>query len=263
VEGLEQMSEAAKPPEKRIKLPADAPNRPLPIWRYMSFARFVWTLQNRALWFSRADLLGDTWEFYPTRQQVPKFIKLWEEDVATGRPTPYKTVDEARAGLKIAVWRTRRTTFVNCWTFRSTESYSMWRDYCLSREGVAIRATMGRLYDSLDAPIEVLKVRYEPEPEDMGSLDLWLGTQKRPPFESEKEVRAILPLPLADPDKTPPGLSIVWDVAKLVDKIRVHPDATPEFLDTVRRTAKAFAPALTDLVEQSEMLGDPEAAFHL
>ncbi len=32
------------------------------VWRYMSFAKLVWTLQNEELWLSRADLLGDKWE---------------------------------------------------------------------------------------------------------------------------------------------------------------------------------------------------------
>jgi hypothetical protein len=32
------------------------------VWRYMSFARFVWLLQKRQLWLARADLLSDPWE---------------------------------------------------------------------------------------------------------------------------------------------------------------------------------------------------------
>jgi hypothetical protein len=32
------------------------------VWRYMKFSRFIWLLQKKQLWMSRADRLGDSWE---------------------------------------------------------------------------------------------------------------------------------------------------------------------------------------------------------
>jgi len=32
------------------------------VWHYMSFSRFVWLLQKKQRWLSRADRLGDLWE---------------------------------------------------------------------------------------------------------------------------------------------------------------------------------------------------------
>jgi hypothetical protein len=32
------------------------------VWRYLSFSRFMWMLQNKQLWLSRADKLDDPWE---------------------------------------------------------------------------------------------------------------------------------------------------------------------------------------------------------
>jgi hypothetical protein len=228
----------------------------------MSFGRFVWLLQKKELWFAIADKLDDAWEFWTSSQQVPKYLELWKKDRAAGNQTRYETEDEAREGVRRAIIRTRRTTFVNCWTRREVESYGMWRDYCLSREGVAIRTTVGRLYDSLQAPVEVVPVSYRADPSDIGLLDLLLAAQKRPPFESEQEVRAVLPLsPYLNADAPPAGLGVPWVPADHVDRIRVHPDATPEFADTVRRTVDAFAPVLTALVEVSEMTLDPETSF--
>ena len=32
------------------------------VWRYFSFPRFVWLLQQRKLWLARVDTLEDPWE---------------------------------------------------------------------------------------------------------------------------------------------------------------------------------------------------------
>ncbi len=44
------------------------------VWRYMSFAKFVWTIQNKCLWLSRADLLGDPWEISLSGEQLQLVI---------------------------------------------------------------------------------------------------------------------------------------------------------------------------------------------
>jgi hypothetical protein len=36
----------------------------------MSFGRFVWMVQNRALWLSRLDMLGDGWEAALSPEQM-------------------------------------------------------------------------------------------------------------------------------------------------------------------------------------------------
>jgi len=35
------------------------PDPDVKIWRYMALSKFVWMIQKRALYFCRADLLGD------------------------------------------------------------------------------------------------------------------------------------------------------------------------------------------------------------
>jgi hypothetical protein len=37
------------------------------VWRYIDLSKFVWMLQRKALYFTRADLLGDPYEAYYTR----------------------------------------------------------------------------------------------------------------------------------------------------------------------------------------------------
>jgi hypothetical protein len=47
--------------------PGAAPDELEKVWRYMNFSRFVWMLQTKQLWLSRADLLGDPWENHAFR----------------------------------------------------------------------------------------------------------------------------------------------------------------------------------------------------
>jgi hypothetical protein len=42
-----------------FRQPADTT---VPVWRYTDLSKFVWMLQKNALYFSRADLLGDPYE---------------------------------------------------------------------------------------------------------------------------------------------------------------------------------------------------------
>src|SRR5690349_14972951 len=104
-----------------LPLPADAPNRPKAIWRYLSISRFIWLLERKALWFARGDLLGDRWEGMPNKAQVTAALTSWEADVANGKTTPYANRDEARAGLARVVLYVPMNSYVNCWTFRTAE----------------------------------------------------------------------------------------------------------------------------------------------
>ncbi len=45
------------------------------LWRYMDFSKFVWLLQNKALWLARSDLLGDPWEISLSGMQLENVIK--------------------------------------------------------------------------------------------------------------------------------------------------------------------------------------------
>jgi hypothetical protein len=44
------------------------------VWRYMSFSRFIWLLQKKQLWLSRADRLGDPWEISLAGNQLEHVI---------------------------------------------------------------------------------------------------------------------------------------------------------------------------------------------
>jgi hypothetical protein len=221
------------------------------IWRYLTFGRFVSLLQTKRLWLSRVDLLGDDWEMRLAGEQLAHVI-------ARHPPTPLDAVPEdpmERARRIIRNWRL--TSFVNCWSAQAHESHALWRVFCPTAEGVAIRSTLERLKASVGNPIEVRKVIYEPPgshrrtptPKD-------LITQKRPMFEYEHEYRLVF-IKDATPDETVKGIALEWNPEAWIEAIRIHPEADKVFAETVVREVEQYAPALKDRIQPSDMVEEP------
>src|SRR6516165_10614342 len=88
-----------------------APDNATNVWRYMSFSRFVWLLQKKKLWLSRADRLGDPWEISLAGSQL--------EDVISRHPiTPIgekrRETAMERSERIIRLWR--QNAFISCWS---------------------------------------------------------------------------------------------------------------------------------------------------
>ena len=153
--------------------------RPEKVWRYLRFSRFVWLLQKKQLWLSRADLLGDPWEITLTGDQLDHVIS---HAPITTLPLPKIKPETAmeRAKRIIPLWR--REMFVNCWSNSDQESHALWRVYCDSPEGVAIQTTLTKLQASV-GNLPVLRVSYEiPGSRRQTPTRLDLVTKKRPMF---------------------------------------------------------------------------------
>jgi len=82
------------------------------LWRYMSFAKFLWLLQNKKLWLARADTLNDPWELALAGEQL--------ELVILRRPIRRLDSTEPQEniyGRAIRInKRWRETTFISCWS---------------------------------------------------------------------------------------------------------------------------------------------------
>ena len=155
------------------------------VWRYLSFARFVWMLDEKALWMSRADQLGDGWEMaFLTEELVPP---LAHPDLVTA---PYDTPELVAVRKKMRDVRER--TYVNCWHASNSESPAMWSVYCPGKEGVAVQTTLAKLKASVGTH-RVVKVRYDGlnarRVDDLTSADL--VSRKRKPFSYEREYRVV------------------------------------------------------------------------
>ena len=227
------------------------------VWRYMSFARFVWLLQKKQLWLSRADLLGDPWEITLAGNQLAHVIS---RHPILRLPLPDVMPETAmqRSERIIKMWR--RQTFVSCWSASDHESHALWRIYCQSAEGVAIQTTLARLTESVGG-LPLYRVTYEiPGSSNQTPTLPDLVAKKRPMFAYEQEVRVVLSTDWKDgahPDRDTLGHALEWDPEKSVELIRVHPEADYSFMETVTAAVEHYAPALKDRVAWSAMNARP------
>ncbi|MBI9051190.1 MAG: hypothetical protein JEZ00_17335 [Anaerolineaceae bacterium] len=220
------------------------------VWRYMSFSKLVWMLQNKRLWLSNANMLGDKWELMPLGQQLNSHI--------INRP-PTQSAEDATFELAEKVKLLRKNTYINCWTASEHESHALWKIFCPSSEGVAIQTTLGRLKQSIGLPI--VPVSYGSHDALESSPDpINLLMQKRPMFEYEQEVRIILVQDYSDSrhsNRQTIGVEVDWDPEIHLEMIWVHPEAGFWFMEAVSKLVSMMAPKLshesTPLVAWSKM----------
>src|SRR5438445_8674895 len=82
------------------------------IWRYFNFPKFVSLLQNRALYFSRANLLGDPLEGSFTQAREVERQALLENPPESFTREALEEVFHHNIDLVAAV---PSYTYVNCW----------------------------------------------------------------------------------------------------------------------------------------------------
>lgn len=221
-----------------------------PVWRYMSFAKFVWMLRTKQLWLSNAEFLDDKWEIM--------FDSVQLNTIINNRPSSV-SAEAALDSAKNVVTKLRKQAFINCWTASEHESHALWRIYCPTSEGVAIQTTLDRLQKSVVMP--VLEVNYSPNIGDSTTMDvIKLVTQKRPMFAYEQEVRVVLVQDLSDhehPDRMTFGTGLNWDPELHVENIWVHPEAPSWFIESVTEITRLLAPKLCGQVWWSKMNTSP------
>lgn len=121
-------------------VPADAV-----LWRYMDFPKLVSMLKDGALWFSRADLLGDPLEGSFTQAREIERQRLLENP-PEGRSRE-ELEDVLRHNARITS-ESRLNIYINCWHRGTHESMALWRGYGGGPYATAVRTTFG-LLDSL------------------------------------------------------------------------------------------------------------------
>lgn len=203
------------------------------VWRYMDFTKFVDMLARRHLFFTRIDRLEDPYEGAYTRPQV--------RTVGRPKPTPYAHFDP---GTDL-----RQYVYVSCWYVNPHESAAMWRIYCQSPEGVAVRTPFGALAAALRGEprrISAGRVRYlDYHADRMPDADgLMPFMCKRRSFEFESELRLMHYDEAAhdaeDDDDTPPGIGMAADLDHLIGDVLLAPTAEDWLVDLVREVAKQF-----------------------
>jgi len=224
-------------------------NPSISVWRYTDLSKFVWMLQQKALYLCRADTLPDQYEGYITRRmadpdRIVNAVRAQYE--REGKEFGQKVADNLRraAAYNIGFMRKLRSAFyVNCWHANQYESSAMWRLYTSVNDAICIRSTYRQLWDCLPNKAcflgEVSYLDYERDAFDQGNL-LNHIVHKRASFSHEHEVRAVMWVPgpiITAPDQqieTEPGKVVPVDLQKLIQEIYVAPDAKPPLMEVVQ-----------------------------
>ena len=211
------------------------------LWRYVDFTKFVSLLDKQALFFSRADKLGDPFEGSFSKVNVALRPEIYKDQIPEAELQ--KLVEFTRQLPKF--------TLISCWHGNGYESAAMWRLYARDRDGIAIRTDFVSLSASLvgDEDVFIGKVNYVdydqtfiPEGNTMAPF-----LYKRKSFEHEREVRAMMQtIPFMDAranvfeDNLEAGTYFDVDLSRLVHEVVVSPFAGEWFLDLVRSVASRY-----------------------
>lgn len=210
------------------------------IWKYLDLSKFLSLLETEKLFFSQPKHFEDPWEG-----------EFSDKDFKSLTLT---VTDTQRKELRSRFSLIRDRTAISCWHINNYESAAMWKLYLRNGEGIAIKSTIQKLGDALDAKplshdVHISDVKYIDYSNTHASStfdDLEVFFCKRPSFSHENELRAVVQLyappktgkhldDMENLTKTPPpngGIAIPVDLAKLVSEIYLAPK-TPAWLETL------------------------------
>jgi len=208
------------------------------IWRYMDFAKFMSLLDKSALFFPRADKLGDPFEGSYSKANICL------------RPQVYGEKDSQLISTLLGshIKALRRFTAINSWHLSEYESAAMWRLYLKSNEGIAIQSSFNRLKNCFnpkdeDNNIYIGKVKYVDYERD------WISEQnalepfinKRKSYDYEQELRAVIQKTVIKNGKFDTfkpsfeeGIDILVDLYLLIEKIYVAPTTSGWLFNLVK-----------------------------
>jgi len=227
------------------------------IFRYMDFPKFVSLLDTSALFFSRADKLGDPFEGSFSKANIEL------------RPQVYKGEVPQKAFVQLGefIKSLKKFTFINSWYLNEYESAGMWKSYLKSNEGIAIQSTFKKLKDSLkdkEHSIHIGKVKYIDYEKDWmpEGNSFYPFLHKRKNFEHEQELRVVIqdvPLKGGKIDFSTPlfdeGLYVSVDLNVLIDRIYLAPTCPKWLSELTESVTKKYG--LDKEVKQSSLDGAP------
>ena len=227
----------------------------------MDFTKFVALLESGALFFPRADKLGDPFEGSYSRGneslRPEKYKKMYDEV----EPELIRQINENKATF--AKWH-RQWTFISCWHMNPAESAAMWQLYANSNEAVAIRSSFYRLANALDEFTFIGTVEYIDFEKDWipETNTFYPYVHKRLSFSHERELRAVyVELPTnengIDMNAVPPDVGIEKPVNlnQLIESVYVAPTSPVWFERLVKNVCHRYS--LETNVHKSALDNEP------
>lgn len=222
------------------------------IWRYMDFEKFIWMIEEKALFFSNFKNFDDPLEGHFPFDNVLQICNVIRQ--------VNKSISEEEA-LNIAKKQVRQVQetiygagdyFINCWHMNNGESVAMWNLYSDLKLGIAIQSTYKNLSNCLfkheeHENIEIGIVKYTRKIDWKHELPIYRPfIHKRKSFSYEREIRAILFRP-HDTGKSKPetgnkeskdnitkGVSVSVDLNELINSIYISPKSHQYFEKVIR-----------------------------
>lgn len=201
------------------------PKKNAKIWRYMDITKFLSILNEKSLFFSRMDFLGDPFEgSLPTTQR--------QEKIGIGSSLPFHDY-------------LRKTTYVYSFHLNEHESAALWSIYTKAKQGVAIQSTFQRFCNCLSEytlnDVYIGMVNYIDYSKEIIPLEkniLPPLIYKRSSFEYEKELRALIWNPNQykryrnlsrenEVKKLPVGFYVPINLDVFIGKIYIAPTSPP------------------------------------
>lgn len=201
------------------------------VWRYMDLSKLVSLLDSSALFFTRADKLGDPFEgSLPIDHVVDQFNCTGK----LGSDTEW-----------------RRYVAVSCWHMNNHESAAMWKLYLKSDEGIAIQSSYKKLRESIidTETVHLGKVSYIDYETDrfnspFDAYEFAPYIHKRKSFEHEREVRAVIKRIPTGFDHTietiSDGIAIDTDITLLIEQIKLAPKSPKWILRVVESVVSRY-----------------------
>lgn len=214
------------------------------IWRYMDMPKFLSMLDRKALFFCRADRLGDKLEGSVTQATLVQREWLRHNAPAGMSQHAIETWADHQPEPRIFLLK---HVFVNCWHMGAHESMAMWRGYGGGDFGLAIQSTLAVLEQAFPkvsaipgrSPISVEAVTYG----DYNSREEYVPGRPLGPFlfksdvyKHESELRALF-LDLGG-GEVAAGIEVIVDLSALVQAVVVSPLAPAWYEELVRSTCR-------------------------
>ena len=205
------------------------------LWHYFKIENYRKLLKSEALWFARADKLGDPFEGSVSRLTIQARKTAFE--IAPALQRGDHTVFENLLIHESVGFRMQKLTYVNCWHANEGESSAMWQLYAPTG-GVAVRTTCTKLIQHTPSHSFVVGIRYANYVDEaIPDNDLTARfVFKRKSFIHENEIRAIIqedPHTQGDLDARDQGMLIKVPLSDFIDAVFVSPGAPDSFLEEV------------------------------
>ena len=225
------------------------------LWRYIDFSKFKSMMSDSSLHFARAETFSDPYEGHDPQG----------DRILFPHPDPAKSSEDMRITISYVQEWVSTTLYVVCWNRQERESERMWSEYLGCSNGVAIRTTVRRLWNSLCNPQNVGIGAVEYIDSDIKSLGTDAAVMKfffkRREYAFENEVRAIWSENIyherGGPDEFAElgtkGVFLKVDLGILIEQIAVNAARDDKFIAEVR--ALAAQHGLADRVVPSYLLG--------